>query len=345
MEELNLPMQELMACSQQRANLVKQLWGSDTRLESDAMLDMQPYLEYYRKECCHALHDGGRHVICRYHSDILEIAKEILNGTPKERLRNQLRSRWAQPNPENLETAIDASIDLTARLVSMANIGMLQFGVSAGIKLPWEGGSIQDLINGHFVRPGHQEANARLERNFKGCNLNRNAGIKIVWTSNLADHLRITDEEVAVFHHASFLKHHRTSGLFPLEFVDETLQTLALLFPQNDKGTIRWLNRRRKSSSQYIDQQLNKCGFLRDKDRQIQKFRFWRERLIELEDFYDEYSPRTIRQLWRDRRDGLAWHTFWAAMLILFLTIFFGIVQSVEGALQVYKAYFPTTMN
>jgi hypothetical protein len=126
--------------------------------------------------------------------------------------------------------------------------------------------------------------------------------------------------------------------------VDETLNTLALLFPQNDKETTRWLKRRRKLPSQHIDQQLNKCRYLRDQDRQIEKFQFWQERLADLKEFYDEYSPRTISQLWRDKRDGLVWHTFWAAILILCLTVFFGFVQSIVGALQVYKAYYPTEL-
>jgi hypothetical protein len=209
MDEFNFPMQEATTCNQQSTNLLKHLWGIDTSLELDAMLDVQPYLEYYRKECCHALHDAGRHVICRKHSDIIEIAKEILDGRSKESLKNQHGSDSTEPKPQNLDTRIDASIDLTARLVSMIDIGPLQFGVSAGRKFTWESGSLQDLINRHFTQPADREANVRLERNFKGCNLRRNAGIKIVWTSNLADHLRITDEEVAIFHHASFLKHHR----------------------------------------------------------------------------------------------------------------------------------------
>jgi hypothetical protein len=209
MDGFNFPMQEALVCHQQSTNLVKQLWGTDTSLEADTMLDVQPYLEYYRKECCHALHDAGRHVTCRKHSDIIEIAEGILAGRSKESLRNQLSSNGAEPMPQNPEPRIDASIDLTARLISMMDIGPLQFGFSAGRKLTWESGSLQELISGHFTRPADREANVRLERNFKGCNLHRNAGIKIVWTSNLADHLRITDEEVAIFHHASFLKHHR----------------------------------------------------------------------------------------------------------------------------------------
>lgn len=131
-------MQETTTCIQQSTNLLKHLWGVDMSLESDAVLDVQPYLEYYRKECCHALHDAGRHIICRKHSDIIEIAKEILDGGSKESLKNRLCSNSTEPKPQNLDARIDASIDLTARLVSMIDIGPLQFGVSAGNKFMWK---------------------------------------------------------------------------------------------------------------------------------------------------------------------------------------------------------------
>ena len=32
-------------------------------------------------------------------------------------------------------------------------------------------------------------------------------------------------------------------------------------------------------------------------------------------------------------------YTFWVAVLVLVLTIFFGLVQSIEGALQVYASF------
>lgn len=361
MDNLNFPMHEAIAGDEQSTNLLNQLWGIDTSSGSNIKLDTQAYLEYYQKECRHALHDGGRHISCRNHRHIIDIAKGILDGRTKEELRNLHSSSSAEAVSGTEAARIKASIDLAARVISMTNIGGLRFGFSAGCELPWERGSLQDLLSQWFNRPANRDSNARLEKDFKGCNLNRSAGIKIVWTNNLADHLRIIEEEVAIFHHASFLKHHRErsalylvhlrsyadkrGSIFPSGFVDETLETLALLFPQNDKRTIRWLRRRRSLPSQAIDLQLNKCSILGEHDRQLDKFDFWHERLALLKEFYDEYSPRTISQLWRHRRDGLSWHTFWAAILILCLTIFFGIVQSVEGALQVYKAYHPSMMK
>lgn len=133
-----------------------------------------------------------------------------------------------------------------------------------------------------------------------------------------------------------------TSPLFPAGFVEETLRTLALLFPQHDRATSKWFHRRKTLRTQQIDSQLIECGRLKHQDRRIERFHFWRERLIELQEFYEECSPSSLSQLWRDKRNGLQWYTFWIAILILALTWIFGIVQCIEGGLQVYKAYNPT---
>lgn len=61
-----------------------------------------------------------------------------------------------------------------------------------------------------------------------------------------------------------------------------------------------------------------------------------------LKQAYDETTPRGLPQWWYDRRNGVQWYTFWTAIVVLVLTVFFGLVQSVEGAIQVYKAYHPS---
>lgn len=58
-----------------------------------------------------------------------------------------------------------------------------------------------------------------------------------------------------------------------------------------------------------------------------------------LKHVFDDAEPNTMSQWWYDRRKGPQWYTFWIAVVVLVLTIFFGVVQSVEGALQVYLTY------
>lgn len=54
---------------------------------------------------------------------------------------------------------------------------------------------------------------------------------------------------------------------------------------------------------------------------------------------HDESEPKALPQWWNGRRKKVQWYTFWAAILILVLTIVFGMIQSVNGIMQVYAAY------
>jgi hypothetical protein len=69
------------------------------------------------------------------------------------------------------------------------------------------------------------------------------------------------------------------------------------------------------------------------------EFIYWHDRLVVLKQVFDEATPRTLLQWWYDRRNGVQWYTFWVAIVVLALTLFFGLVQSVEGALQVYGTF------
>ncbi|KAG6366566.1 hypothetical protein INS49_000744 [Diaporthe citri] len=79
-------------------------------------------------------------------------------------------------------------------------------------------------------------------------------------------------------------------------------------------------------------------------ERQIEKFRFWRDRLGVLKQAFDETTPGSMSQWWHDRRNGPRWFTFWVAGVALIFALpalFPTMVQAVEGALQVYLAYHP----
>jgi hypothetical protein len=136
------------------------------------------------------------------------------------------------------------------------------------------------------------------------------------------------------------------SGIFPPGFVEETLRTLSLLLPLGNKKVLRWFlaEQKRCVVDESIDRNAIKCSPLTTKDRQIEKFVFWHDRLVMLKQAFDEADPTTVRRMWRDRRKPVQWFNFWFAVaLIAGLTIFFGLVQSIEGGIQTYKAYHPSS--
>lgn len=188
-----------------------------------------------------------------------------------------------------------------------------------------------------YAPPVLDPETTKLENNFTAINL-KLAGLEVVWTDNLIDHLRMSDDDtkVHIFHHAAFLEcqQYNQKSLLPDGVADETLQTLALLFPTADRETKKWFLK--VAGPAQLDRRTIQCGRLRSNRRQIENFKFWRDRLATLKQIYDEAQPRTLAQWWRDRRDGVQWYTF---MVVVFLTILFGLIQSIEGALQVYASF------
>jgi hypothetical protein len=138
-----------------------------------------------------------------------------------------------------------------------------------------------------------------------------------------------------------------SSSVFPDGFVEETLDTLTILFPQTDCKTTRWLDRdfRTHPLLTHMDRGLLKCGSFRagHSARRLERFNFWRDRLCMLIEAVDESTPpsQALLEALRNSKNGDRWFNSWMAVVAIGLTLFFGLVQSIEGAIQVYKAYHP----
>ncbi|KAG4437821.1 hypothetical protein IFR05_006708 [Cadophora sp. M221] len=70
-------------------------------------------------------------------------------------------------------------------------------------------------------------------------------------------------------------------------------------------------------------------------------FPFLGDRLMRLQEYSRCHYPRSVAEMWHDRRDYQRWWTFWIACSILGLTLVFGSIQIVIGSFQVYYALHP----
>ncbi|OAL06617.1 hypothetical protein IQ06DRAFT_288493 [Phaeosphaeriaceae sp. SRC1lsM3a] len=324
-----------------KQDIVRELWPSvlDSKTAQSA-LDWGPYFIYYQDQCAAALHEQGRHVIARTHQHIIEVVRKIEQGRTQSDIRTDLRG-WFQTTTQlsDQNKIIDNTIELAARLYFMVNIGSYHSMVTQGTRLPWNDCDPKQIMHDAFKKTflGPSETKIRLEKDFTAFNLQRIADFRICWTDNFADHLRVVDDDrvVAIFHHASFLHRQRGNTLFPAGLVDETILTLALVFPKHDKQGIKWL--RGEHACGKIDGRLKHCNSLRFEDRNIENFQFWGSRLVALKQILDEPRSINLKQRWYDRRDGYAWYTFWIALCVLVLTVVFGTVQSITGIIQAIK--------
>ncbi|KAK1753217.1 hypothetical protein QBC47DRAFT_54078 [Echria macrotheca] len=328
-----------------RGWLLGLLWRPCAPDERATTLSMSPYLDYYSSRCQHFSHDGGIHLCVKSHSGLVDIADMILAGAT----RGQVCSSLACPpatnntNRDDIDRTIHTTVDLCGSLLLMAQVGVHKFGFSRTTPLSWSGEqTLRQAVEQHFQpQQGLQPDHPRMNKLFTAKNLSLIAGIKIKWTNNIVDHLLLSDDDqsVAIFHHAEFLKYQQClkSSPFPQAFIEETLRTLALLLPQNDSKPCRWLLA--QITEHALDPCVARCGSLRAQNRRFEHFSVWHDRLVILQQAFDESSPRGIRQWWNDRRNSVQWYTFWVAILVFLMTLFFGLVQSVEGGLQVYLSW------
>jgi hypothetical protein len=345
-----------------KLEIAGQLWPGFSNSLQSSTLDLDAYFSYYGQACVEALHDRGRYVSLRTHKKLVEAARRICSNETKKQIQEYLGQDLMQSRSEKeKQEMLEGSINLVARIVSMMEFGALRLGFSGRQQIEWSQGSMQECIGSYFSpHPKRTHESVKLESFFTARNLGRIAGIEVRWTDNLADHLRLVDDDkgVRVFHHVSFLKIQTwlvhcisdggnasdlssASNIFPPGLIEETINTLALLFPQNDSDTRKWLRDQLKPGriSTQLDRGLLRCGQIRAEGRQLDNFQFWHDRLIILKEEFDQSRPKTLSQWWHDRRNGVQWYTFWVAAWVLLLTVVFGAIQSIEGALQVYKAY------
>ncbi|KAH8665148.1 hypothetical protein BGZ60DRAFT_470787 [Tricladium varicosporioides] len=326
---------------------VEYLWGLQPselarvgdRKDVDAFFHL--YFTYYTQQCdLIGRHANGKYSTVETHKDIADIAKLLRQPLSRKEVRDHL-STFLRDGDEEQH---DNSINLVGRLLLMTKLGNIPHECLGGKHVIWDNGSLTEFVHNYFSCPlvvGN--VRTKFEKSFNAVNLQRIAGIEIWWTDNLADHLRMSndDKAVAIFHHVSFLKYQRNNPIFPPGFIEETLRTLALLFPKYDPLSKKWYQSRILKSNSPLDAQLMQIGTLNARDRQARNFEYWHERLVILKEQYHEARPSTLSQWWYDRRNGVQWYTFWVAICVLALTILFGFIQCIEGGLQVYKSFHP----
>ena len=193
----------------------------------------------------------------------------------------------------------------------------------------------------HQFPPTHSTKDiVKLPQSFTAAHLEKIGGIEIRWTNNLADHLLLRDDDtkLMLFHQVSVLELHAKSPTSPLPkaLVDETIRTISLLLPPVLGECNPWFLSEAKKNA--LDTHAGVCKRLNSSERQIGRFTYWRDRLVLLKRTFDDAEPRNVRQLWNDDRKKTQWFTFWVAVLVFVMTVFFGVVQSVAGIVQAWAS-------
>lgn len=232
-------------------------------------------------------------------------------------------------------------IDLAVDAWSMLSVAKFAGDISYDEPIYWEDDSnLPHLVRQCFPLVPESQDIVKLPQTFTAAHLEKIGGIQVIWTSNLADHLLLKEDDtkLMLFHQVSILRLHRMSPntIFPKALINETIHTIALLVPPALGEPTSWF--RQQQQMHKIDAEAGNCTRLNSSQRQIKNFAFWRDRLVLLKQTFDDAEPRNLSQLWWDDRRKTQWFTFWVAVMVFILTIFFGIIQSVASIVQAWAS-------
>ena len=200
--------------SELRNKIVETFWGPKAlpgrfyNGEKDTNLSLDAYFGYYDNQCrLIALYDDGNYASVGSHQDIIDIVRDLRNNLKRDDIRRRLARNSVN---ESEADQIDASINLALRALLMIEFGSLPHAFSGHIQPDWREGTLREFLYNYFSQaPILSHEGVKLPPDFTARNLSRLAGVEVVWTDNIADHLRVTDgdKKVAVFHHALFLEY------------------------------------------------------------------------------------------------------------------------------------------
>jgi len=184
------------------------------------------------------------------------------------------------------------------------------------------------------------ELSGTIDRDLTAARLVSDHGVRLLWTSNLAEHLSInlTNKRIVVkiFEYKSWAHQHLTSPYtspIPIDVLNELMGTYNLLFPMFDDATHSLLARDGMVESFYS---LGTRGKVPSKN--WSDYKYWRKALFQLSEVLNE-PPHGLRQFWRttSRKDPNLLNVvlFWiSGVMVAILTI----VSSVCGVLSIQYA-------
>ena len=206
-----------------KRKILEAFWPRDTTTLQEVGDDRErcpwnAYFRHYTTECRKAIGSAcGEHVTVRAHQDIIDIVRHIEAGATKEMIKRSLVVLDTQQRSEEAKNRMaEGSVRLVARLFLMVDVGApSQSWIWGPSFLPWdeEHDDMKTVLKNHFVISSRQTGNLVFEEEFTAFNLQRFTGLKIQWSNNLADHLRLidNDQKLCIFHHGTFLQHQTRS--------------------------------------------------------------------------------------------------------------------------------------
>lgn len=264
----------------------------------------------------------------------LKAAIERHRTAPRSRLATLIQAeQFPNASLNQVHRALDLTLHLWLTLNICSHTALLPRFETGSTIVQWqEECSVEEILLQCFPTStlSRLDNEKKIDPNLTAVNIEKEAGIRIRWISNLVDHLLYDPlhRTLCVYAHKACIMGHayQIDCLIPKEVLEETLWTLDILFPYGDAKTYAFLMEKK--------QPLHKIHHSNNSTpSQLQSFKIWRRRLEELTDAFNA-PPVGYRQLRYSRNNPMQWWTFWLAALIAVLTTVFGMISSITALEQ-----------
>src|SRR3569833_148331 len=322
--------------------LVARLWPTGCLETSADRLDTEDFSAFFnvfRHECNPV--NQASHAAQTFNDllFLLDVVRDHLDS-PIQDIRSTVQTM--RPTLAADEKKLSASIELVVRVWLMTNFRNLMPTDRHILQnsIPWpDHQSLVGALQKHIIEPATMSRTVSMERHFPNHlnvdDLRKIGGFRIEWTDDLMYHLTLRGPTIYLFHHVSVLNRMRESipsSVLPPMFIEETVATISLLIPPTRASCNRWLSA--EIQSRGLDRNLM---YRTSALKTIKEYPFWGERLDVISEALNSSKPKNLFQWWHDRRDMKEWWGFWLVVAGIFLTVLFGLIQSVTGIIQVTR--------
>jgi hypothetical protein len=212
-----------------RNQVIEDFWGIDVlSIDSRRRRGLQgdSYFRYQEEQFKLASYNGRKFRSVATYGILLAIIQEFRDKSLDfKSVRDWLRQRLQRDETscnslstdesvlaEDVDELSENVINLAMRLWLMMPIGGFRQVCGPERVVAWNQGPINEFLIKQFPKSRDLKEPTTLEKVFNARNLKHLGGIRIIWTNNLDDHLRLQDDDtkVSIFHHATFLLYCRS---------------------------------------------------------------------------------------------------------------------------------------
>ncbi|KAH7079719.1 hypothetical protein FB567DRAFT_127771 [Paraphoma chrysanthemicola] len=309
----------------QRRDFVRKIWP-DVGLHHNAFdeASCEAIIEHIVSELDRVRHHGRLFAAHNFEEtfSIIQHLRENRSMTCRDVART-LTPQFPNATPEAIRRSIELSVRvwLTVNIHSTAiAVGSIAAGETSH---NWaEDRSLDELLSDKFI--GHSHGQQQIQRAtfdpvLTAAYLVRVCGMKLRWTDDIGSHLAFDPRRLvlSIYRHKACLVSHLNKQQdcpLPVKVLEETLDTLDLLFPP-------WEASARQLLKDEGQQSLFTLGCRRNKRiLDLTHYQCFGEALDQVMDAFDK-NPRTWKQLALDRRNKLEWAAFWVTAMVAMLTL------------------------